>query len=124
MVLPDPGWLEMNFVLGSSWPTYQPLSMKRLPLPLVTRIGSVHRSPASRRTVPYFLLQPLQSSSLTLFGVTAPLAAVFALAAAAVAVAVAPAEPLTVSWKMTAMPMAGTTKSRHLRQPACGGFCR
>ena len=91
-MLPDPGGLEMNFMLGSSWPTYQPLSLNRLALPLVTLIGSVHRSPASFRTVPYLLLQPLQSSSFTCFGAIAPLAAVLALAAAAAGVA--PAEPL------------------------------
>jgi len=44
--------------------------MNRLALPLTILIGSVHRLPASFLTVPYFELQPLQSSSLTGFGAT------------------------------------------------------
>ena len=115
-MLPEPGVLEMNFTLGSSWPTYQSLSMNRLALPLTTLIGSVHRSPASFLTVPYFALQPLQSSSLTGFGATAPVAAVFAVVVAAVAAA----EPVTLNWQMTARPIAGTSSSRHFRPPAGG----
>ena len=82
-MLPEPGWLEMNFTLGSSWPTYQPLSMNRVALPLMTLIGSVHRSPACSPTAWYVLLQPLQSSSLTGLGATAPVATVLAVAAEA-----------------------------------------
>ncbi len=51
IVLPEPGAVEMNLTLGSSCPTYQPLSMNRLPWPLTTLMGSVHRSPPSLLTV-------------------------------------------------------------------------
>jgi hypothetical protein len=51
MVLPEFGALEMNFTLGSSWPTYQPLSMKRWADPLTTLIGSVQVTPAFFLTV-------------------------------------------------------------------------
>ena len=77
----------MNLTLGSSWPTYQPLSMKRCALPW---IGSAHKSPASFLTVPYFALQPLQSSSLVALGGTVPVAAVVAVLAVAAAVAALP----------------------------------
>ena len=88
--------------------------MKRLALPLTILIGSVHRLPASFLTVPYFALQPLQSSSLTGFGAT-PVTAAFAVVAA-----VAATEPVTLSWQMTARPIAGTSNSRHFRLPAGG----
>src|SRR5579862_6216756 len=100
----------MNFVLGSSWPTYHLLSLNRVALPLRIWIGSVHRSPPSR-TLWYDLLQPLQSTSLTGFGATAPVAAVAALAP--VISVVAPAEPTALSCKTTARPIAGTRNSRH-----------
>jgi hypothetical protein len=90
-VLPEPGVPEMNLTLGSSCPTYQPLSMNRLPLPLTTLIGSVHSAPASFLTVPYFLLQPLQSSSLTGLGATVPGARAALATVEAPAVAAAPA---------------------------------
>ena len=118
-MLPEPGVLEMNLTLGSSCPTYQLLSMNRSALPLTTLIGSVHRSPASFLTVPYFALQPLQSSSLTALGATAPVAAVVAVFVVAAAVA-ATAEPVTLNWQMTAKPSAGTSSSRHFRPPAGG----
>ena len=116
-MLPEPGVLEMNLTLGSSWPTYHLLSMNRSALPFTILMGSVHRSPASFLTVPYFGLQPLQSSSLTALGATAPVAAVVAVFAAVAAVA-ATAEPVTLSWQMTAKPSAGTSSSRHFRPPA------
>ena len=52
-MLPEPGVLEMNLTLGSSWPMYQLLSLNRWPLPLTTLIGSVHSAPAIFLTVPY-----------------------------------------------------------------------
>jgi hypothetical protein len=108
-VLPEPGRLEMNFTLGSSWPTYQPLSANRVALPFSTLIGSVQKAPASAATVLYLGLQPLQSSSLTLFGATEPVAAsVFAVVVAAIV-----AEPAKLSWPMTAMLRAGTRSRRH-----------
>src|SRR5208282_704415 len=109
MVLPEPRVLEMNLTLGSSWPTYQWLSTNRSAWPLTILIGSVHRSPASFLTVPYFALQPLQSSSLVGFGAT------LVTAALAVVAAVAATEPVTLSWQITARPIAGTSSSRHLR---------
>ncbi len=95
MVLPEPGVLERNLTLGSSWPTYHLLSMKRPALPFLMLMGSVHRSPASFLTVPYFGLQPLQSSSLTGLGATAPVATVVAVFA--VVAAVAATDPVTLS---------------------------
>ena len=76
----------------------------------------MHRSPASFLTVPYSGLQPLQSSSLTGLGATAPVATALAVVAAVAA----PAVPVRLSWQMTAMPIAGTSSSRHFRLPAGG----
>src|SRR5713226_5965649 len=70
--------------------------------------------PATLRTVPYFGLQPLQSSSFTELGATLVTAVVL------VARVAAPALPVMVIWQMTAAPIAGTSSSRHLR-PAPGG---
>ena len=106
----------MNLTLGSSCPTYQWLSMKRSPLPSTTLIGSVHVSPACFLTDPYFGLQPLQSTSLTGLGATAP--AVSAFAAAVVVAAVA--EPVRLRLQTTAMPITGTSSNRHFRLPASG----
>src|SRR5579862_309170 len=114
MVLPVLGALETNLTLGSSWPTYQPLSTNRLALPLVTLMGSVHSSPASLFTVPYDLLHPLQSSSLTGLGATLPVAAVVAFAdVAAEAPEAAPARP---NWQTTATPRATTSNPRCQRR--------
>ena len=71
IVLPEPGVLEMNLTLGSSWPIYHPLSLNRWPLPLTTLIGSV-QSAESFLTAAYFGLQPLQSTSLTGLGAMLP----------------------------------------------------
>src|SRR5579875_993256 len=105
----------MNLTLGSSWPTYQPLSMKRCALPLTILIGSTHRSPASFLTVRYSGLQPLQSSSLTGFGATPA-----APAARAAPAALAAAEPVRLSWATTATPSTGTSIAHHLRRPPGG----
>ena len=42
--LPEPGLFEMNLMLGSSCPTYHPLSMNRVALPFLTAIGSVQKA--------------------------------------------------------------------------------
>ena len=93
MVLAEPGALDRNLTLGSSCPTYQPLSTNRLPFPSTTLIGSVHRSPASFLTVLYALLQPLQSSSLVAFGATVPAASAVLAVVDAPAMAALPARP-------------------------------
>src|SRR6202043_2047445 len=102
----------MNLTLGSSCPIYHPLSMNRWPCPLTYLNGSVHSPPAIFLTVWYFLLQPLQSSSLTLFGLT--------LCTAARGVALVVAAPLgagaRLSWAMTAAPRAGTRSRRSDRR--------
>jgi hypothetical protein len=60
----------MNFTLGSSCPTYQPLSMNRDAFfPALRSTGSVHSDRMAGRTDLYFGLQPLQSTSLTAFGI-------------------------------------------------------
>src|SRR5215472_15206353 len=75
--------------------------------------------PAIFLTVPYFELQPLQSSSLTGLGATAPVATVVAV----LAEVDAPAGPVRLSWQMTAAAMAGTRSSRHLRLLSGGDPC-
>ena len=82
-------------------------------------MGSVHRAPASFPIVWYLWLQPLQSSSLAEFGATAPVATLVPAFAVAAEVD-APAEPVRLSWQMTAAATAGTSSSRHLRPPAGG----
>src|SRR6516164_3688307 len=109
----------MNFTLGSSWPTYQPLSANRVRLPLRILTGSVHKAPASLAIAWYLWLQPLQSSSLAELGATAPVATLVPVFAVAAEVD-APAAPVRLSWQMTAAAIAGTSSSRHLR-PLAGG---
>ena len=107
--------LEMNLTLGSSWPMYHLLSLKRKCFPLTTVTGSVQVT----RELPdraYFGLQPLQSTSLTGLGAMLPVVAAFAVAEAVAA----PAVPVKLSWQMTATPIAGTSNSRHFRPPAGG----
>ena len=70
IVRAEPGADEMNLMVGSSWPTYQPLSSNRVALPLTILIGSVQSMPAMSLTVRYALLHPLQSISPSLFGLT------------------------------------------------------
>jgi len=87
----------MNLMVGSSWPTYQPLSTNRPGLPLAEwLIGSVQFMPASSLTDRYVLLHPLQSISPSLFGLT-PAFVVLALFAASDAAVDAPAEPVRLS---------------------------
>ena len=88
-------------------------------LPLRILIGSVHKAPASFAIAWYLWLQPLQSSSLAELGATAPVATEVPVLAVAAEVD-APAEPVRLSWQMTAAAMAGTRSSRHLR-PRAGG---
>src|ERR1700755_1577390 len=73
--------------------------------------------PAIFLTVPYFGLQPLQSSSLTALGATAPVATVVAV----LAEVDAPAGPVRLSWQMTAAAIAGPRSSRHPLRPPPGG---
>src|SRR5215468_4190763 len=102
---------------------YQPLSENRVALPLRILMGSVHRAPASFPIVWYLWLQPLQSSSLAELGAMAPVATLVPAFAVAADVD-APAEPVRLSWQMTAAAIAGTRSSRHhLRPPADGDPC-
>ena len=52
-MLPEPGVLEMNLTLGSSWPTYCSLSSKRKRFPLTIFTGSTQVA-AVALTVAYF----------------------------------------------------------------------
>src|SRR5882757_5370245 len=73
MWFPDPEALEMNLTLGSSCPTYQPLSSRRDALPWALMwIGSVHSDRIIVRAGAYFGLQPLQSTSLPDLGAIGP----------------------------------------------------
>jgi hypothetical protein len=104
----------MNFTLGSSCPTYQPLSMNRAAFfPGLRSTGSVHSDRIAGRTDLYFGLQPLQSTSLTAFGIIPADAALprpgaeFPPRSPRVLLApVADAGPVRVSWQaMTATVM-------------------
>ena len=104
-MLPEPAAFEMNLTLGSSWPTYQPLSMNRAAfLPGRRSTGSVHSPRIAGRTDLYFGLQPLQSSSFTAFG---------AIPADPPPTRVADAGPARASWPMTTATAGGTSAARH-----------
>src|SRR5215831_16422404 len=105
----------MNLTLGSSCPMYRLLSSKRKRFPLTILSGSTQVA-AVARTVPYFGLWALQSTSLTALGAMLPAVAALAVVAAAAA----PAVPVRLSWQMTARPIAGISSARHLRLPAAG----
>src|SRR5579864_1754991 len=101
MALALPGAEEMNFTEGSSWPTYQPLSMKREAWPFWLMVmGSVHNSFMAGRIDLYLALQPLQSRLFTLLGAT--LSAVAACAADAIG----PVKALTAASTATKMTAA------------------
>src|SRR5579875_2922938 len=111
----------MNLTLGSSCPTYQPLSVNRWPWPLTTLIGSTHRSPASFLTAVYLALQPLQSRPPPVKpGVEGVTVAVVSAAALAAPTVLAAAEPVRLSWATTAIPSTGTSSSHHRRHPPGG----
>src|SRR5581483_1017901 len=66
------------------------------------------------RTVPYFWLCALQSSSLTALGLIGP-EVTAVVPAVVVPAVVAPAVPVRLSWQMTATPIAGISSACHLR---------
>ncbi len=110
----------MNLTLGSSCPTYQPLSVNRAAFfPGLRSTGSAHSARMAGRTGLYFGLQPLQSTSLVAFGAI-PAAAGRRWAAAPVA-RVAEAGPARASWATMTMTAADISAGRQTgRRSALG----
>ena len=125
-MLPEPGACEMNFTLGSSCPTYQPLSMNRAAFfPGLRSTGSVHSDRMAGRTDLYFGLQPLQSTSLTAFG-SMPADAALPRPGAewpprcpwVLLAPVADAGPLSTSWQAMTATVTGTSAAFQAGRPA------